>query len=130
MRGVLGEHRRGDGAAALQRSQRLARNQRLAAQDAVLIRERQPDHFELLFLDDTAQAARRLLLLARPEAVTLDETQCVTPGHERNASPSPRLRGEGRGEGISPQSWCELKDLYPLTRIARAIRPLPASGAR
>ena len=60
-------------------AQRLAGDQRLAAQDAVLIRKRQPDHFELLLLDDAAQPARRLLLLARPQTVTLDETQCVTP---------------------------------------------------
>ena len=39
VRGVLGEHRGGDGAAAFERSQRFARDQRLAAQDAVLIGE-------------------------------------------------------------------------------------------
>ena len=63
VRGVLGEHRRGDGAAALQRGQRFAGDQRLAAQDAVLVRKRQPDDFELLLFDDAPKAARRLLLL-------------------------------------------------------------------
>ena len=39
VRGVLGQHRGGDGAAALQRGNRLAGHQRLAAQDAVLVGE-------------------------------------------------------------------------------------------
>ena len=54
VRGVLGEHRGGDRAAAFQRGQRLARHQRLAAQDAVLIGKRQPDYFQLLIFDDSA----------------------------------------------------------------------------
>ena len=54
-------------------------DQRLAAQDAVLVGKRQPDHFELLLFDDFAQPARRLFLLARPQTVTLDKTQRVTP---------------------------------------------------
>ena len=80
VRGVLGEHRGGDGAAAFERGERLACDQRLAAQDAVLIGKRQADGFEFLFFDDAAQAARRLLLLARPKTVTLNEIQRVTPG--------------------------------------------------
>ena len=39
VRGVLGEHRGGDGAAAFQRGHRFARDQRLATQNAVLIGE-------------------------------------------------------------------------------------------
>src|SRR5665213_2276738 len=79
MRGVLGEHGGGDGAAALQRTQRFAGDQRLAAQDAVLIGERKPDDLEFLLFDDAAQAAGRLFLLARPQTVTLDKTQRVIP---------------------------------------------------
>ena len=45
----------------------------------MLIGKRQPDHFELLFLNDTAQAAYRFFLLRRPQAVTLNETQEVAP---------------------------------------------------
>ena len=62
VRGVLGEHRGGDRAAVLQRGQRLARHQRLAPEDAVLIGKRQPDHLQLLLLDDFAKAACRLLV--------------------------------------------------------------------
>ena len=42
---------------------------------------------------------------------------------------SPFLRGEGWGQGQTPDRR-EYLDLYPLTRIASddAIRPLPASG--
>ena len=57
VRRVLGEHRGGDGAAALQRGDRRARHQRLAAQDAVLVGERKPDDFELLLLDDARAGA-------------------------------------------------------------------------
>src|SRR6185437_1185116 len=100
VRGILGEHRRGDRAAALQRGQCFARDQRLAAQDAVLVGKRQPDDFELLLLDDAAKPARGFLLLVRPQAVTLDKTQRATPVF----SPSPRSsRGEGWGEGLFPQ---------------------------
>jgi hypothetical protein len=86
VRGVLGEHRGGDAASAFQRAQRLARDQRLAAQDAVLIGEREPDDFELLLLDDFAQARRRFFLRARPQTVTLDETQRVAPSRHRSGN--------------------------------------------
>src|SRR5215831_205111 len=51
-------------------------------------------------------------------------------------APSPRLRGEGRGEGASPQA--QICDSEPLerpshpefARRARKFRPLPASGER
>ena len=79
MRGVLGEHRRGDGAAALQRGQRLACDQRLAAQDTVLIGEGQSYDFELLLFDDARQPRCRLFLFGGPETVTFDETQRVIP---------------------------------------------------
>src|SRR4051794_33946745 len=79
MRGVLGEHRGGDGAAVLQRGQRFARHQRLAAKDSVLVGKRQPQDFELLLFDEASQARRRLFLLGWPQAVTLDKTQRVTP---------------------------------------------------
>ena len=73
MRGVLGEHRRGDGAAALQLSERLACNKGLATQDAVLIGKAQANGFEILLVDDAANAVRRIFLLGAPEAVTLNE---------------------------------------------------------
>ena len=41
------------------------------------------------------------------------------------SSPSPRLRGKGRGEG----QHCALPKT-PLTRTAEAIRPLPVNGER
>jgi hypothetical protein len=46
----------------------------------VLVGKRNPDDFQLLLFDDFAKAASRLLLFARPEAVTLNETQRVAPG--------------------------------------------------
>ena len=79
MRGVLGEHRGGDGAPALQRGQRFARDQRFAPQDPVLIGERQPDDFEPLLFDGSAQPRCHFALLVGPETVTLDKTQRVTP---------------------------------------------------
>jgi hypothetical protein len=54
---------------------RFAGDQRLAAQDAVLIRKLQPDGFELLLLDHPRQTYRGLVLLIGPEAVLPDETQ-------------------------------------------------------
>ena len=102
VRGVLGEHGRGDGAAALQRCQRFARDQGLAAQDAVLVGERKPDDFEILFFDDLAQAACRLFLLVRPQAVTFDETQRVSP-------PWPSLpRDAFRGRATASNPRCAL----------------------
>jgi hypothetical protein len=86
VRGILGEHRGGDGASALERAQRLARDQRLAPQDSVLIGEREADDLELLLFDDPREARRRFLLLARPETVTLDKTQRVAPGGRRTRS--------------------------------------------
>jgi len=41
----------------------------------VLVREGEADDFEIPLLDDAGEAARRLLLLSRPQAVTLDKTQ-------------------------------------------------------
>ena len=50
--------------------------------------------------------------------------QCVAA---RSVSPSPRLRGEGWGEGLLPRvRACE----GLLTRRAKTRRPLPASGER
>src|SRR5882724_7683694 len=79
MRGILGKHRGGDGAPALQRGQRFACDQRLASQDPVLIGERQPDDLELLLSDGSAQPRCRFALLVGPKPVTLDKTQRVTP---------------------------------------------------
>ena len=79
MCGVLGEHRGGDGAAAFERGECFACNQRLAPEDAVLIGKRQADGLELLLLDDAAKAARRLFLLARPQTVTFNEAQRISP---------------------------------------------------
>src|SRR5882757_9965260 len=79
VRGVLGEHRGGDGASALERANRLARDQRFTPQDSVLIGERETDDLELLLLDDTPELLRRLALLVGPKAVTFDKTQRVTP---------------------------------------------------
>ncbi len=124
VRGVLGEHRGGDGTAALQRRQRLAGHQRLAAQDAVLVGERQSDDFEFLFLDDAPEARRRFFLLARPEAVPLDKTQRATPSPERSGPLLPRPACGERGSLSKRVSW-----RAPLTRSLR-LRPLPASGAR
>ena len=45
----------------------------------MLVGKRQADDFELLRFDDLSKAACSLLLLVRPEAVTLDKTQRVTP---------------------------------------------------
>ena len=70
MRGVLGKHRRGDGASALQRGQRFAGDQCLAPQDSVLVGEREPDDLEFLLFDDSAQARRRFALLVGPKPVT------------------------------------------------------------
>ena len=95
VRGVLGEHRGGDAAAALQRRQRFRRDQRLAAQDAVLVGERQPDNFELLLLDDALQPRRRFVLLIGPETVTPDKTQRASSGRDR-LEISPSLRGAKR----------------------------------
>jgi hypothetical protein len=75
VRGVLGKHRRGDGTAVFEAAQRLAGDQRLAAQDAVLIRKRQPDHLEPLLLDDASEPDGGVFLLCGPQAVALDETQ-------------------------------------------------------
>src|SRR5260221_12126481 len=36
---------------------------------------------------------------------------------------APRLRGEGRGEGLSPRGRCRLIDLYPLTRRCAPTSP-------
>ena len=63
VRSVLGKQRGGDAAAAFQRGQRLAGDQRLAAQDAVLVGKGEADGFEFLLFGDRAQAARRLALL-------------------------------------------------------------------
>src|SRR3981081_2139149 len=46
---------------------------------------------------------------------------------ELSLLPRPALAGRGLGASLR-EHRCRLKDLYPLTRIARAIRPLPASG--
>jgi hypothetical protein len=75
VRGVLGEHGGGDGAAAFEAAQRLAGDQRFAAQDAVLIRKRQPDHFELLLLDEASEPDGGVRLLWGPQTVAFDETQ-------------------------------------------------------
>src|SRR5262249_41396437 len=77
--GVLGEQGGGERAAAFQRGNRFARDQRLAAQDAVLVRKGEADDFEIALLDDADEAARRLLLLGRPQAVALDKTQRGVP---------------------------------------------------
>jgi hypothetical protein len=49
-----------------------------------------------LYLDDLAKAARRLLLLIRPQAVALDKTQRFTPGSSlraKRSNPSCSMQG-------------------------------------
>ncbi|MET4776441.1 hypothetical protein ABIA28_008655 [Bradyrhizobium elkanii] len=118
----------------LERAHRFAGDQRLAAQDAVLVGERQADDFEVRLLDEAAEALCGLLLLIRPQAVTLDETHRITPLFLprlalRGAGTS-KARPERVGVRNSLRRFDLSIDLYPLTRIADAIRPLPASGAR
>jgi hypothetical protein len=60
--------------AGAERPRRLARHQRLAAQETVLIREGDAHDLQPLLLNKAQHARRRLLLLGRPEGVTLDET--------------------------------------------------------
>src|SRR5258707_7946963 len=77
-----------------------------------------------------AAHARPLSESRQPESIQfvldLPGMRCGIVNHSPD-SPA-RLRGEGWGEGLYPRVLCALIDLYPLTRIARAIRPLPASG--
>ena len=79
VRGVLGEHGGGDGAATLQRGDRLGGDDGLAAQDAVLVGEGEADDLEVLFLDDAAHARRGVCLLIRPQRMTRDESHFTTP---------------------------------------------------
>src|SRR6185369_18098313 len=83
MRGVLCKHRGGDGAAAREGGQRLARHQRLASEDAVLIGERQPYDLELLLFGDRFEAPRGFFLLLGPETGALDKIQRATPSEAR-----------------------------------------------
>jgi hypothetical protein len=86
----------------------------------VLIRERQADDFELLFLDDSPQTARGVLLLARPQAVTLDETQRVTPS-ESCCKIQNRIRIGRHCEERSDEA------IHPFFRGARWIASLSLS---
>ena len=59
VRGVLGEQRGGNRAAVAHERGRLTGDHRLAAQNAVLVRKREPDHFELMLLDQLVGFGRR-----------------------------------------------------------------------
>ncbi len=73
MRRVLGEQRGGDRAAVAHHAGGLAGHHGLAAQDAVLVRERQPHDLEAVLLDPFVGVGRRLELLVAPQPVTLHE---------------------------------------------------------
>ncbi len=79
VRGVFREHGGGDGAAALQRGDRLRGDDGLAAQNAVLVGEGEADDLEILLLDDAAHPRRRVLLLIRPQRMTRDESHLGIP---------------------------------------------------
>src|SRR4051794_24297530 len=59
----------------------------------MLVRKRQPYDVELLLFDNALQARRCFFLPGRPEPVTLDKTQRVTPLRRRSEAPS-LCRGE------------------------------------
>jgi hypothetical protein len=73
VRGILGQQRRGHRAAVAHHLGGVAGYDGLAAQDAVLIREREAHHLEVLLLDQPLGAGRRLELLLAPQAVALDK---------------------------------------------------------
>ena len=73
VRSVLGEQRRRHADAGTQRADRVGGEQRLAAQDAVLVGEREAHQFELVRLDRTLDLARQPRLIGRPQAVAIDE---------------------------------------------------------
>jgi hypothetical protein len=73
VRGVLGEQRGGERAAVAHHAGGLAGHDRLAAQDAVLVRERQPHDLETVLLDPLVGVGRRLELLVGPQPVTFHE---------------------------------------------------------
>jgi hypothetical protein len=77
--GVLGEQRAGDRAALAQRTRGIRRHDGLAAQDAVLIRKRQPHDLERVFRDQLVDAAGGLDLFVAPQPVTLDEARRPRP---------------------------------------------------
>jgi hypothetical protein len=62
----------------------------------MLVGERKADDFEILLLDDLAQAACGLALFAGPQAVAFYETQraapppAVVPGWSEGPDPEPR----------------------------------------
>src|SRR5215210_602666 len=100
MRGVLGKHRGGDGAATRERGQRLARHQRLASKNAVLIGERQPYDFKLVLFDDGLESPGGFFLLLGPETVALHKIQRATSGCA--ITPPPRDGEPGRRSLAAP----------------------------
>ena len=73
VRGVFRQQRRRHGDARAHRARRLRRHQRLAAQHAVLIAEREAHHFELAPLDLALDRRGRAALLGGPQIVAIDE---------------------------------------------------------
>ena len=75
VRGVLGKQRRGHGDAVAHGAGGFGREQRLAAQHAVLIGKGEAHDFELVLLDRALDLARRARLFGAPQAVAVDEIQ-------------------------------------------------------
>ena len=75
VRGVLGEQRRRHGDAGAHGVRGLRRDQRLAAQHAVLIAERKAHDFELAPLDLALDRGRGAALLGAPQVVAVDEAR-------------------------------------------------------
>ncbi len=113
-----------DGNAGEERHQDAARRRPVAAQGRQL---RARHHHQ----QDRAGNPRRRQ--AGVAGVTFGQSGCGM----HCAAPSPRVRGEGRGEGavsralsLRAHHWRSDSRRGPLTRIADAIRPLPARGER
>jgi hypothetical protein len=74
MRGVLGEQCGGRGDAIAHHARGLRRNQRLAAQHAVLVDKRKPHDLEAVFLDRLVDGLRGRGLRGAPQRVAFDKT--------------------------------------------------------
>ena len=81
VRGVFSKKRRGHRDAGAQRISGFGGDQRLAAQNAVLIGKGEAHHLELALLDFALDLTRNAALLRRPQIVTVDKF--LRPGRER-----------------------------------------------
>ena len=133
VRGILGQQRRRHGHAALHQRRRIGGDDRLAAQHAVLIGERKPHQFQLIFLDRLLDCLGATRLIRRSTGCGVQRRSragVFVGGIRRRHSAAPRSGEPSARPGMTILSMRILPSFWSLAGFDRYAANSPANPGR